>query len=286
MKIYKPIFILGSGRSGTTIMYHLLAVHPQVCWFSNRMNAQPQRLSLAYLHRIIDLPVLGECIKRSILAQSENPLLYPSEGENIYTYFGFRDDMQSVSTDKISKKSFQTYISRLVAASGNRRFLSKRTANTQRLRLINKIFPNAVYIHVIRDGRAVSTSLHYSSWWKTVPIWWLRGKTPLDWEHEGRDPLELCALHWQHNVEEIRKQSRYLSGRYMEIRYETLVTDVKQSIRRILRFCELEQTTAYMEILPESLPNMNEKWKVLLSPNQKRVLTKVTNRLNSTLRYA
>ena len=35
LQILKPIFIVGAPRSGTTLLYDLLAQHPTLGWFSN-----------------------------------------------------------------------------------------------------------------------------------------------------------------------------------------------------------------------------------------------------------
>ena len=37
LEIIKPIFIVGVPRSGTTLLYHLLAQHPDVGWFSKNL---------------------------------------------------------------------------------------------------------------------------------------------------------------------------------------------------------------------------------------------------------
>ena len=63
MKIKKPIFIIGSGRSGTTILYRLLCLHPDLCWFSNYSNRFPYLPVLSSIQRLQDLPYFGGKIK-------------------------------------------------------------------------------------------------------------------------------------------------------------------------------------------------------------------------------
>lgn len=273
MKITKPIFILGSGRSGTTILYHLLAMHPDVYWFSNITNSHPDHSELAIMNRLIDVPIVGKCIKKSMIQTPTTSLLYPSEGEKIYSYYNFKDNQQTLSpTDNLSEDAFKKSIALQLFLTGKKRFLSKRTANTQRLAVIQTLFPDAFYIHIIRDGRAVAYSLLQTPWWKHLPIWWLTGKTPHEWVQKGDDPIRLCALHWQHNVEEIRKQNKHIAPRYLELRYEDIVTDVPGLLKRILTFCMLPFSNTYLYDLPKTLPNMNYKWKNKLTDHQKNIL--------------
>jgi len=34
----KPIFLVGLGRSGTTVLYNLIANHQELCWISAKDN--------------------------------------------------------------------------------------------------------------------------------------------------------------------------------------------------------------------------------------------------------
>src|SRR3972149_12072917 len=155
MQIVRPIFILGSGRSGTSILYNLLATHPDVCWFSNIVNSYPNHPELAIMNRITDVPLIRGYIKKSIIKSSSTSFIYPSEGENIYTYCGFKDDQKMLEpTPDIKMDKFKKIVALHLALTGKQRFLNKRTANTQRLGVIQALFPDAFYIHIIRDGRA------------------------------------------------------------------------------------------------------------------------------------
>ena len=272
MKIVQPIFILGSGRSGTTILYDLLAVHPDVCWFSSLMNNHPNHPSAGFLNRAVDIPVLGNNIKQAIIQKLPPYFIHPSEGENIYINCGFRDDQKLLKHADWQSGKLKKIIASHLWLTGKKRFLAKRTANTQRLAILKATFPDAYYIHIIRDGRAVSSSLLHSPWWENVPIWWLNGETPHQWRQEGKEPIELCALHWQRNVKEIKKNCNKLNTTYMEMRYEDLAADVLGSLRRILTFCNLPIPETYINNLPSHLINMNNKWKNTLTNHQKIIL--------------
>jgi hypothetical protein len=109
-----------------------------------------------------------------------------------------------------------------------------------RIRYLQEIFPDALFVHIIRHGFGVVNSLINVQWWNDLNLWWL-GKTPRQWQAEGRDPHELAALHWKRQVEVALVDAKKVpAAQYYECRYEDLMSDPEPQLRRILDFCELE----------------------------------------------
>jgi hypothetical protein len=168
--------------------------------------------------------------------------------------------------------------------TGKKRFINKRTANTQRLRLINKMFPDAYYVHMIRDGRAVINSYLHVDFWNNMMVWWL-GQKVSDWVQQGKDPVELAAKHWRRNFEEILANKNSLR-KYIEVRYEDFVKDPRKEVGRIMDFCELPYPEEYRAFLPVELPNMNYKWRKGLTKEQVLMIEKNTTDLLKPLGYS
>ena len=266
----RPVFLLGSGRSGTTPLYHLMAVHPEVCWFSNLSNRLPWLPWAPLAHRLADTALFGPGMKQHILRRrGGKKRLAPVEAEIIYDRAGLLHDRRTTEADFDPRvaENLRQAVANHVRYSGKRRFLSKQTANNQRYRLLNRIFPDALFVHLIRDGRAVANSIRGQGWLDVMSLWWLEDKAS---NHiaDYTDPIELCGMHWQRNLDELLAGRELLGERYLEIRYEDMIHDVHGTVGQVLEFADLTASPEYFALLPEQLPDMNDKWRADLSDEQ------------------
>lgn len=290
--ISRPIFIAGGIRSGTTILYNLMAIHPDVCWFSNHTNRYPRYEVWALANRLLDVPVLGNRLRRTIASYKSDPTRLelrplPHEGDRIYHahcgFGGTRDGVETVMTSNMETR-FTRSVEAHLRWTGKSRFLSKQTANNRRLELIDQMFPDALFVHVIRDGRAVASSTLRMPWWNDTHVWWL-GKTVLQWEADGGEPIELAARYWDRTVKEIRRVGSMVGRRYLEIRYESLIGDTRATIAEVMAFCGLRDTSVVTRLVPKNLPDMNSKWRERLSRAQQDLVESSVGPLLSELGY-
>lgn len=111
-----------------------------------------------------------------------------------------------------------------LARTGKTVWADKTPENVRRFAFVRRHFPRAYLVHVIRDGRDVACSLRQQRWMK------LRNLGP-------RRALARCAAYWSERVE----AGRAMKGdpRYIEVRYEDLISRPEATLRRLLAFCGL-----------------------------------------------
>jgi hypothetical protein len=273
VSIHRPIFILGSARSGTTILYNLLAAHADTCWVSYASDARPGQAGPVRRHRWLDLPLVGAGQRRAIVRNRPNRarmrwMPWPAEGDRTWhTWAGFGAEPYGTETrlDEAMESRLRGVMELHLDVTRRPRFLCKQTANNRRLELVDRMFPDALYVHLIRDGRAVANSMVREPWWNDMQVWWL-GKRVREWD-QG-DPVALAALYWQRTLEEIRRHAPRFGDRYTEVHYEELAADTPRVIDGIARFAGLGTDATHAGMLPATLPNMNHKWRTKLTPTQ------------------
>jgi hypothetical protein len=111
---------------------------------------------------------------------------------------------------------------------GKRRWGDKTPMYMQNLRLLERLFPDALYVHLIRDGRDAALSF------LAMP----RGIVTETWMHPHTAADFACQ--WHTEVTAARRLGRRVGGRYLEVRYESLVDDVEAVLRPICEFAGLE----------------------------------------------
>jgi len=99
-------------------------------------------------------------------------------------------------------------------------YANKTPIHVLRMPALLELFPDARFIHVIRDGRNVALSFLDSAF--------------------GPESIVGCALRWRRYVSRgITSGPRLGSGRYLEIRYEDLVREPATTARTVCRFIDV-----------------------------------------------
>jgi glycosyltransferase involved in cell wall biosynthesis len=98
---------------------------------------------------------------------------------------------------------------------------------------IKQTIPDALVIHIIRDGRDVALSLEKQHWIRPFP-----------WDH-GKELLT-AALYWEWIVNRGRTLGRALGDDYMEVRYEDLVANPNSTLAEVGQF--IDQDLDYEQI--------------------------------------
>jgi hypothetical protein len=278
----KPILIVGAPGSGTTLLYQTLCSHRDVAYINhNLFRAGLLRYGRLIGDRRRELLILQNLIHRdpaSILPH-EADAFWMTYFRNYYSYMTEDDYTEEMAT------YFRKKVVAVQNAWGRPRFANKNLQNSFRVRLLNATFPDAKFIHIIRDGRAVAFSLLNK---KEVdramsPILLVGFKDILQDKYQyERSELYNYGLAWKEYVTKAREASAVGQHRYYEVRYEDLVREPYNELRKIIDFCELEWYNKFKEKIPPTR-NMNEKWRQKATKDQRRDLEESTHDLRLTL---
>ena len=161
----------------------------------------------------------------------------PSEAESVYASCGIpRTPDSDYRLTAKAAECLQNRFERIRQMSRGQVLLTKRTANNRRIPILRQIFPDAKYIHLVRDGRAVAYSLLHVAWWNDHVLYWA-GKTPRQMIAAGSNPLELAARNWFEEMQTLAQGIALIpDGQLLEVRYEELLRDPYVQLQRILDF--------------------------------------------------
>lgn len=273
------MFLVGPARSGTSLLYKMLCLHPDAAYLSNWVRLVPAVPQLAILNRLAPaLPSLRQRVwfedgnayvysQRRSLARRLFPM--PVEGEPVFARSGLSEVVGGVAAGRTADLDrLRRSLRSVRRASGGSVLVNKRIANILRIPLLVEAFPDARFVSLVRDGRAVAASLRTVDWWAQSTVWWYGG-TPEHWAAQGGDPWELCARNW---VEEVRITRAGLAqvapGRQTELRYEQFVADPLPTLRATASFAGLDPNDRrWHEALQlQSFPDRNEGWRTRLDP--------------------
>ena len=204
----------------------------------------------------------GTKILRDILAASTGVRAVPYDVNYVWRYGAEGDDMLDPETLTERRAQFiRRTIPRLAGARPGDVVVEKTVSNTLRVPFVDRVFPTARYVHLIRDGRDVAESAMRQ--WQAPPDWraltrklrgmplanagyvaWfgsnlLRGlaagrsggsvwgpRYPGVDEAAAQSLATACAHQWVASVERARADLAALPGnRVFEIRYEDMVAD-------------------------------------------------------------
>jgi hypothetical protein len=216
-------FIVGVTRSGTTLLRLMLDSHP-------KLTIPPETHFLPRLIRLADKPEMkpGKVARRV----SKHRRWGDFEISREELAQALREQRELNGTT--AARAFYDLYAR---KQGSRRWGDKTPGYQIRMLKLKKALPEARFIHVIRDGRDVVLSQARKA---SEPT-----------------PLETAAKRWRSRVLATRLRARRLdAGSYLEVRFEDLIRDTEETLRRICDFIDLpfdRRMLAYHERAEERL---------------------------------
>jgi hypothetical protein len=245
------VFILGTGRCGSSLLHEVVARHEDTGFVSNVDDR------LAFLD--LKGPANGTLYRRlpPRLSRKGRPRFAPSEayrllGRKVSPVMA-RSARDLVATDvtpwlgRRLRRFFEVRASAQDAA-----VFTHKLTGWPRVGFLDAVFPDARFVHVVRDGRAVANSWLQMPWWGgwEGPGSWRWGPLPAayadEWESSGRSFPLLAGLGWKLLIDAFER-ARLAIGpeRWLELRYEDLVARPRQTLETVLTFSNLEWTPQF-----------------------------------------
>lgn len=273
-----PFFIVGFQRSGTTLLRVMLDNHPEIAipldtvglWsrYDDRLAADYHDLRTADdLRRLV----------ADLMAEERIRLWdVPLDADRIIAEVGAERSLA-----RVMDAMHRAY----AAAKGKSRWGDKDPGNMTQMHRIHQWFPEGQFLHIIRDGRDACLS-HLG----------------VDF---GYDDVLPCACEWREVVEWVRRIGAVLGPqRYLEVKYEDLVKQPEDQLRRVCAFLHADyspQMLEYHRRVETSIPDSKrhiwpkigqppradntEQWKQKMSAGQLVCFEKRAGRLLRELGY-
>jgi hypothetical protein len=254
------VFIVATPRSGTTFLQRLLSLDEArfkplllyemifaavtwqraiqgLAWLDRRLG-QPGRRLVDMIGRFffgdwddrhfvrLDLPEEDEGLYIFTLVSETAYLLFPYFDE--LPPIGFTDALPEREADRVVG-FFRTSLKRLLFANGQgRTALTKSTCSLGRIRALQRAFPDARFIHLVRHP-AEAIASHVSVFY---PTWALHSPEIQKVSPETRAYAELAAAWYRHMLEQA---PAIPAERYIRVMYDDLVADPQATVERIYR---------------------------------------------------
>ncbi len=214
-----PLLVLGVRRSGTTLLRVMLDRSSQIA-VPDESYFVPQ---LAHRHRgTVDVAAFLDDLRRVRRLRDWGLSADDDVAPRLRSGMTAGEAIGAV---------FESY----AALQGKPRWGDKTPLYMQYLPLLERLFPEALYVHLIRDGRDAAIS-HLA-----VP----KGVMTEGWGHP-RDARGFACL-WRAEVSAARELGQRVGPeRYLELRYEDLVAETGDELRRACSFAGLAYEEAML----------------------------------------
>lgn len=213
-----PVIVLGVGRSGTTLLRVMLDRSSQIAIPYESFFVTPLG------HRHGNRPALDDFVDD--LGRFYQLYEWGIEPEAVRPRL-----REGMTTGEAIAAVFEVYAEH----EGKARWGDKTPLYMQHLPLLERLFPTAIWVHLIRDGRDAALSFLELPEGFSGKTWAL-----------PRTAAQFAAR-WRTEIRAARRLGRHVGNRYLELRYEDLVADPERELRRVCAHASLDWEPAILE---------------------------------------
>lgn len=247
------LFMIGSGRCGSSIIHETMARHAEVGFISNIDDKLPMLNLKGRFNNAIFRSPIGRMTRKGRVrfAPSEAYWLISDRVSPIY-----RTSSRNLNADDVTphfRERFSQFFAERFRSQAKTLFLHKYTG-WSRAQFFKEIFPAAKFVHIVRDGRAVANSFLQMQWWTGFngpENWYLGQLDDADariWNASDRSYVVLAGLAWKILVESIERDAQKVDRDCLKtVRYEDFVSDPEQCTRDICNFAGLEFSSDFAQ---------------------------------------
>lgn len=227
----EQIFVVGSGRSGTTMMGRILGNHSHVFTF-NEIHFLGWLSSTEKMHRHLSKQQ-AVALLSELFAIQEDGIFLKKDPKNFYTKaencLQEKENLQEVEVYKL-------FLATITAENNGQVACEQTPKNIFYINELLKAFPDAKFIHMVRDSRDVLLS--QKNKWKRRFLG--ASKIPLKEairSYMNYHPIT-SAKFWKSAVEHGGKMENH--PRVLQVKFENVLMHSKKEIKTICEFLGLE----------------------------------------------
>jgi hypothetical protein len=198
-------FIVGIARSGTTLLRMMLDAHPE-------LTIPPET---HFIPKVIEACAEDGDRRERVVELLTNHRRWPDFGLDAQE---FSRRVAELPSPLVAGDVLRAFYGLYAEQQGKPRWGDKSPSYVRRMPKIARSLPEARFIHLIRDGRDVALS--------QMEV------------HHGAAEAREVAESWVNGITKARRQAQRVP-RYLELRYEDLVTDPEPILREVCEFVEL-----------------------------------------------
>lgn len=291
--VERPIFVIGTGRCGLSLVVDLLGAHEDIAWFSQWTSRFPRSNLAPKIPYLYHKPVVRQLMDLASLVTRKQWRPRPREtfrplGLRFRGFVEPYRPLTALDVDRNARDGIYNTLLKHVEGQRKKRFIAE-VSGWARIVFLREIFPDAQFIHVVRDPRATVNSFLNVDWWDGWRgEWnWRYGPIPEKYRHFlNSGPSSFAALAsilYNILIDNILEESGTLDAdSYAEVRFEDVVKDPEASVRRLSSFAGLTYTRAFDRSWRQvRVFNPNERkmrivpWRENLTEAQQQIITRI-----------